>query len=272
MLEFVNALQDKARQPTRLFDELGKNHLLIIGAGFGDWLTRFFVRTAKRQPLSMKRNMEVLVGHDVASDPHLVTFVNAYSRETHLVTASPAEFVTELAKRWRERNPQTAAAVPAPAAASDGSYMKPGAIFISYAKENLRAAQQVVQGIEAAGLDVWLDKGELQAGDAWDPKIRLNIESCSLFLPLISRETEARQEGYFRKEWNLAADRALNFADDVPFILPITVDDTPAYSARVPERFRRAQWTPLASGNMSPEFANRLKQLVREYHRRQRTA
>lgn len=274
MLEFVNALQDRARQPMRLFDELGKNHLLILGAGFGDWLARFFVRTAKSQPLSMKRHMEVLVSHGAASDPNLVTFFNTYSRETHLVTASPAAFAAELAVRWRERNPQAATAKPsaAPAATSDSGYMKPGAIFVSYARENLPAAQTLGQGLEAAGLDVWLDKGELQAGDAWDPKIRLNIESCSLFLPLISRATEAREEGYFRKEWNLAADRALNFADDMPFIMPVTLDGTPAYSARVPQRFRGAQWTPLADGQVTPAFADRLKQLVRDYHRRQRAA
>src|SRR5262249_22244934 len=116
------------------------------------------------------------------------------------------------------------------------------------------------------------DQGELQAGDAWDPKIRLNIESCSLFIPLISRATESREEGYFRKEWNLAAERSLLVADDVPFILPVTIDDTAAYSARVPERFRRSQWTALLDGRAPPEFADRLKQLTRDYHRRLRAA
>ncbi len=56
-LEFLNALQHKARQPTRLLDELGRCHLLIIGSGLSDWLVRFFIRIAKRQPLSMKRHM-----------------------------------------------------------------------------------------------------------------------------------------------------------------------------------------------------------------------
>jgi hypothetical protein len=33
MLEFVHALQDKQRQPDRLFDELRSKHLLILGCG-----------------------------------------------------------------------------------------------------------------------------------------------------------------------------------------------------------------------------------------------
>ena len=101
---------------------------------------------------------------------------------------------------------------------------------------------------------MWLDLGELQSGDAWDAKIRLNVESCSLFLPLVSRETEAREEAYFRREWNLAAERALAFADDVPFILPIAVDDTAPYSARVPERSAAATGPSLPEGSATPEF------------------
>ena len=272
VLEFLNGLQDKARQPARLLDELGRSHLLIIGSGLSDWLARFFIRIAKRQPLSMKRHMEIVVGPELTGDPNLVTFVSAFSRETHLFPGQPVEFVAELARRWRERNPAPAAGTTPPPTARAGAFMKPGAIFLSYARQNIDAAKRLGAEIEAAGMDVWLDLGELQAGDAWDAKIRLNVEACSLFLPLVSRETEAREEAYFRREWNLASERALAFADDVPFILPVAIDDTPPYSARVPERFRRSNWTSLPEGRTTPEFAQRLKQLVRDYHRRQKSA
>lgn len=158
-------------------------------------------------------------------------------------------------------------AAPKPPAADDG-VMKPGAIFVSYARDNLAVAQRLADALRGAGLDVWLDLGKLQAGDAWDLKIRRNIEACSFFMALISRETDARREGYFRREWNIAADRALNFADDVPFLLPVTVDDTAAYNARVPERFRSAHWTALPGGEMSAEFLDRLTELVDDYRRR----
>ena len=274
VLEFLNALQDKARQPARLLDELARSHLLIIGSGLADWLARFFIRIAKRQPLSLKRHMEVVVDHALTSDPNLVTFVSAFSRDTHLYPGTPVDFVRELARRWRERNPAVAAnpAAPPVAAARATGFMKPGAIFVSYARQNRDAAKRLTEAIEGAGIDVWLDLGELQPGDAWDAKIRFNVEACSLFLPLVSRETEAREEAYFRREWNLASERALAFADDVPFILPIAVDDTPPYSARVPERFRRCNWTTLPEGRATPEFTERVKQLVRDFHRRQRTA
>ena len=97
--------------------------------------------------------------------------------------------------------------------------------------------------MEAAGLEVWLDKRRLEAGDDWDQKIRRNVDNCSLFVPIVSRATESRLEGYFRREWARAADRAQGIANEIPFIVPVTVDDTPAYTAKVPERFKRTQFT-----------------------------
>lgn len=153
---------------------------------------------------------------------------------------------------------------PAAPAAETGS-MKAGAIFISYARDDLGVAQRIAHALHAAGLEVWLDFGRLQAGDAWDIKIRRNIEVCSFFVPLISQTTETRQEGYFRREWNIAADRALNFADDVPFILPVTIDDTQAHAARVPERFKRAHWIRLPAGEVTGELVECLRQLMADY-------
>ena len=45
-------------------------------------------------------------------------------------------------------------------------------------------------------------------GDDFDQQIKRNIRASSLFLPVISAHTQARHEGYFRIEWELAAQRA----------------------------------------------------------------
>jgi hypothetical protein len=49
-------------------------------------------------------------------------------------------------------------------------------------------------------LEVWFDQNELQGGDTWDADIRRQIRACSLFIPVVSANTNARQEGYFRLE------------------------------------------------------------------------
>ena len=117
------------------------------------------------------------------------------------------------------------------------------AIFLSYASQDAEAAQRICDALRTAGIEVWFDQSELRGGDAWDAAIRKQVKECALFVPLISANTDARSEGYFRREWNLAVNRMLDMADDQPFLLPVVIDDTPEVTARVPDRFRERQWT-----------------------------
>ena len=78
------------------------------------------------------------------------------------------------------------------------------AIFLSYASQDAEAARRICDSLRAAGLEVWFDQSELRGGDAWDAAIRKQVRECALFVPLISANTDARSEGYFRREWNLA--------------------------------------------------------------------
>jgi hypothetical protein len=191
------------------------------------------------------------------------------------VTAMPVQPTVRTPPRVPDTPPEPKrtemTAAPAAAAPADDAPTPP-AFFVSYARDNLDAAKQLVEALRAAGLEVWLDLGKLQAGDAWDLKIRRNIKTCSFFIALISRQTDARQEGYFRREWAMAADRALYFADDVPFLLPVIIDDSRSSTARVPERFRAAHWTTLHGGQATPEFVEHLRQLVEDHRRRARSA
>ncbi len=136
------------------------------------------------------------------------------------------------------------------------------AIFLSYASQDAEAARRICEALRAAGLEVWFDQSELRGGDAWDAAIRKQVKECALFVPLISANTDARSEGYFRREWNLAVNRMLDMADDQAFLLPVVIDDTPEAAARVPDRFRERQWTRLP-GDMAPaEFAQRVTRLL----------
>ncbi len=86
---------------------------------------------------------------------------------------------------------------------------------------------------------MWFDRSELRGGDAWDSQIKKQIHDCALFMPLISAHTNARTEGYFRREWKLATRRLLNMADDAAFLVPVVIDETREADARVPEEFLR---------------------------------
>jgi TolB-like protein len=136
------------------------------------------------------------------------------------------------------------------------------AVFLSYASQDAEAAARLCAALQGAGIEVWFDRSELRGGEAWDASIRRQIKECALFVPLISANTEARAVGYFRREWHLAVDRMLDYAEDQPFLLPVVIDDTAEATARVPDRFRERQWTCLKGGEATPEWVERTRRLL----------
>jgi TIR domain len=136
------------------------------------------------------------------------------------------------------------------------------AVFLSYASEDCEAAERIADALKVAGIEVWFDKGDLRGGDAWDRKIRDQIRDCRLFIPVISANTERRDEGYFRREWALGADRTRDMAHRKTFLVPVVIDGTPERGASVPEKFDELQWTRLWGGETSPAFVERIKKLL----------
>ena len=136
------------------------------------------------------------------------------------------------------------------------------AIFISYAREDSVAADRIAEALRSHGIEVWFDQNELRGGEAWDQKIRNQIRTCTLLIPIVSAHTQGRGEGYFRREWKLAAERTHDMAAGIPFLVPVVIDETAESAAMVPEEFMRVQWTRLLHGRTTPEFAAQVKRLL----------
>jgi len=136
------------------------------------------------------------------------------------------------------------------------------AVFLSYASQDAEAAQNLCNALRAAGIDVWFDQSALRGGDAWDASIRRQIKTCALFIPIISRHTHTRDEGYFRLEWKLAVDRSHLIVADRPFLLPVVIDDTSDRDEKVPDRFRDVQWTRLPGGRSAEAFVENVRRLL----------
>src|ERR1700733_3902126 len=132
------------------------------------------------------------------------------------------------------------------------SHRPPPTVFLSYASEDREAARLIKDALPTFGIEVWYDESDLGGGELWDQKIRRQIRECDYFMPLVSARTEARHEGYFRREWRLAVERTLDMADDHPFLLPIVIDDTNQTGARVPEKFLLVQWLRVPGGRSTP--------------------
>ena len=138
-----------------------------------------------------------------------------------------------------------------------------GAVFLSYAREDGEAARRIADALRGFGIETWFDVSELRGGDAWDAKIKRQIKDCALFIAIISVNTQARGEGYFRREWKMAVERTHDMSDSRAFIVPVVVDDSIKESAAdVPEQFLKAHFTRLPGGEPTPEFVAQVKRLL----------
>ena len=266
VLEFICALQSEHLAPEKLFHELEHSHLLFIGSNFTNWLARLFLRMAKRQRLSDPRDVgEIMADDHTVEDERLVAFLQQVSVRTRIYQGAE-RFVEDLHQRWQARRKPTAASAPSIAATRfmpPAREMPDNAVFISYAREDLPAVQQIKAGLEAAGITTWFDIDRLEVGDDYDRKIQRNIARCSYFIPVVSQTTQRRLEGYFRREWSYAMDRVRNMADGALFILPVSIDATTAAEALVPDKFKALHFSALPGGQVPPEFAQRLNDFMR---------
>ncbi len=136
------------------------------------------------------------------------------------------------------------------------------AIFLSYVSQDAEAARRICEVLRTAGLEVWFDQSELRGGDAWDASIRKQIKECALFVPIISANTNAREEGYFRLEWKLAVDRSHLMADNKAFFFPVILGGVAEPAALVPDKFRERQWSRLNDDATITAFAERVAKLL----------
>jgi len=265
-LEFICALQSEHLTPEKLFHELEHNHLLFIGSSFTNWLARLFLRMAKRRRLSDPRDVgEVLADNHSGKDGRLMAFLQQVSVRTRIYSGAE-NFVSELHRRWLIRS-KPGEVIPLHTRFLPPEHEMPdNAVFISYAREDLPAVQKLKAGFDTAGIKTWFDLDRLEGGDDYDRKIQRNIARCSFFIPVVSATTQRRLEGFFRREWSYAIDRARNMADSALFILPVCIDGTDTGAAQVPDKFRAVHFTKAPGGEVTPEFAQRIRDLLSSRH------
>lgn len=270
-LEFVHSLQSGVDKPELLLDQLEGQNLLLLGANFRGWLARFFLRTAKRQPLRSPRGTtDYFADAGVRDDAGLVVFLRNFSSGSEIFEGGGAvEFVGELHRRWLERHNAAPAGEAgesvAPRSPSRG--MESGSVFLSYASEDREAVETLKDALEAAGIDVFFDKQDLKAGDDFKLRLKRAIRDCSLFIPVISEHTLTGRRRFFRREWKQALDEALEAPESGRFIVPMVLDDTSPEHDAIPEAFRGIQWQRVPGGRPGAELVALVKREFRSYQK-----
>lgn len=267
-LEFVYSLLSPNR-PARLFNELYRRDLLVIGCRFPGWLVRFFLRLSRQERLRLAQGHSVyVVDTGARSDRALLEFLRAYKTRTEVIEhEDPIGFVDELYDRWRLAHPRRAAA--AANARPAGEPIAPGAIFLSYASEDRPVVELLARRLDEGGLDAWFDRDQLMVGDDFEDRIRDNIDKCRLFVPILSRHCLDPNDRFFRLEWKQAVRRADMLPPSRRFIVPVAIDDVPPDSEHLDRDIRRLHRLSLQDGlalqqGVTDAFVSTLQRLYRE--------
>ncbi|HSM05722.1 MAG TPA: toll/interleukin-1 receptor domain-containing protein [Longimicrobiales bacterium] len=262
ILEFMHQLLSPGspRRPDQLFDVLEKSHLLFLGCRFPDWLTRFLVRMARGVPLGDphgRRNW--VAGGTVRGSKGLQEFLTRSSQRTKIFQDLDAgEFVSQLHQRWKAKHPHGIVDETVTEAEARDK------VFISYASENRAQVMELCQALDARNVLYWFDRAELKGGNDWDEKIRRNVRSCCLFVPLISEEVIGKGEAYVLKEWRWALDRQEMQPANGRFIVPVRLPGSPPgleSAEEIPLALQEINWMDM------PDF---LDQIVDFYRDKQR--
>jgi len=266
-IETLHRLQDARLQPPTLFDELREKHLLFLGCGLPDGLARVLVRTLSNKRLFGSGAKNKVVDHTANADPKLGSFLRHCGTETYLA-GDAEQFVETLRAKWDERigsrtsrTVRTRDRAPVPETAA----MTTGSVFLSYKSADVDRVTRLKDALEREGLTVWFDKQSIQGGDDWDQRIEKGIETCTLFIPVISRNSQT-VEGEFRREWVRALRRAERIPREVPFILATLIE--PRSELRhgetqepllIPREFWEKQTIQCLAGESTETFAQTVK-------------
>ncbi|MGH6897200.1 MAG: toll/interleukin-1 receptor domain-containing protein [Geminicoccaceae bacterium] len=102
----------------------------------------------------------------------------------------------------------------------DSHASTPG-VFLSYAGADRAVAARIVQGIRAAGANVWWDQDGIGWGDNWIETLQRTITGCSAYVILVGSSGVRR---WVKAELHIATRR--HFENDLP-VFPILLHGVP---------------------------------------------
>lgn len=126
-------------------------------------------------------------------------------------------------------------------------------VFISYAQEDIEAAQRLYQNLKDSRLEPWLDREDLLPGEKWKDAIKHAIEDSRYFVALFSSNSvEAR--GYVQKQLKEALDILDEFPSEDIFIIPVRLSDCNISEDKIKE---------LYIVDLFPDWANGIERILK---------
>lgn len=97
-------------------------------------------------------------------------------------------------------------------------------VFLSYAKENVDKVDDIYHFLHASGIDVWMDKYGIIAGEKWNQRIDSEIESSAVFIAFLSRASVSKT-GTVQREFKFALEQQLKRPEGSIFVIPAMIEE-----------------------------------------------
>jgi hypothetical protein len=177
--------------------------LLFLGCQYPDWLTRILISTFKPGIIKNTSAVQARIYFDYCNDNSNSFFLSKhqFTFQSNVITTG---LVNDLYTYLEEDDD----------AFIQGNRNK-DFIFISYTRDNLALVKNIVCQLSTER-NVWFDRIKLFPGSLINEEVKLAIQNCKLFLPIITHEAIRHERNdYVRQEWIYYAE---NFADQLKVI------------------------------------------------------
>lgn len=106
--------------------------------------------------------------------------------------------------------------------------------FISYAREDATAAEQLARDLRLLGANPWLDTAKLRGGEEWRHAISKAIGDCTHFIALLSQRSVDKR-GFVQTEVRHALRILEEFPPGDVFLVPVRLEDVTPRHAQLSE-------------------------------------
>ena len=207
---FVLSENNAIEKIAKWFDSVDKNgflkylrnySLLSVGPQFGDWMFRFFWYLLRGELGNNSGNQQVAV--EVKNEES--NLIEYLKMENVKVFLDAREFMATAIEQIDRALPSLR--VP----------RKDQGVFISYSHRDRYIAMPLFEKLQSENIPVWIDDEELDDGDEFKDRITKAINTCTLFLPILSTTTREQisentiiDQWYYKNEWCLIEERYNN--------------------------------------------------------------
>lgn len=122
------------------------------------------------------------------------------------------------------------------------SQNRPLKVFLSYSHSDSSAVRSLYQRLSRDGVDVWLDKERLLAGQQWELEIQKAVTSSDVVLVCLSKSFN--ETGFRQKEVRIALEIAAAQPEERVFIIPVRLEE-----GIPPEFLSRYHWVDIFKPN-----------------------